>query len=249
MDLKNGVVRLPQDVAHLHGYGSMGLGAAADDTYIDVTDGGGWTFRAYADGRLKIVAGPSGVGTIYTPGDAAYETVLSRLRARDPRIDTVLQGSVPPGSSQASGFVSNFLSKLGVGAGGPEAGPTTPEQQSQFAQTLQNLIGQYGPNAATALQTAWANRTQSLDALRVKVAKKRAQFAEASNPVKRAKLGAEIAGLEAQIRRLEAAQASAQAQVTAPPPAPRQALPAWLPWALAGGLVIVGAVALTRNRK
>jgi hypothetical protein len=260
VDLKNGMVRLPSDVAHLHGYASMGAppsdmdyGAASSAApYIDVTDGGGWTFRAYADGRLQIMGGPSGVGTVYTPGSANYETVLQRLRERDPRVDSILS-TVPQGSQQASSFISGLLNQLGVGAGTETAAaeaqaPTEAQaQQGQVGQMLQSLLSQYGPGAATALQTAFANRAQSLDALTVKVAKKRAQYASATKPVKKAKLAAEIAGLEAQIRRLQATQSAAQAQLQAPPPQARAALPAWLPWAVGGGLLLVGALALARK--
>jgi hypothetical protein len=256
MDLKNGYVRMPSDVAHLRGYAAMGSSSSfgATAAYIDVTDGGGWTFRVFADGELKIVAGPSGVGTVYAPGQASYETVLTRLRASDSRVDAILS-SVPDGSNEASGFVANLLDQLGVGAGDgvAQSEAANPEQaqaqQGQVGQLLQSLLTQYGPSASTALQTAVANRTQSLDALRVKVARKRAAYTStpASKPVRRAKLAAEIAGLEAQIRRLQATQASAAAQLQAPPPRPGMQIPSWLPWALGGGFLLVGAAALARK--
>lgn len=64
---------------------------------------GQWTFRLYAsNGRVKIVAGPSGVGTVYTPGTSEYATVIRNLLASGGSIASTVRSVIPNADNVAS---------------------------------------------------------------------------------------------------------------------------------------------------
>jgi len=255
VDLKNGIV--VQDAKHLRGYSAAGAGTSFSGTTpasIDVEDGAGWTFRVFDDGRIQIIGGASGVGTVYQPGSPQYEQVLATLRTRNVHIDAMLNPTTGTTDSKPfDDFVTSFMAQMqsqGQDPLAPGATPTTASGQQQSAGTvIAQLLQQYGPGAATAASELFSNQGASLVRLETKLAALRGKYVKARRPARKAKLAAQIGALESQIRQLRAAQASASYQLAAPPP-PKPGLPSWIPIAAGGLLVVIGAaILLTPSKK
>lgn len=193
-----------------------------------VTDGGGWTFEARPDGTLRIVAGPSGVGTVYEPGDPQYELIVQRLKGVDPGIEAALGAATSGGSPEKSGALASFVSSLGL---------DTPEGQ-QAAVSL-------APDVLSAVQGFVDGGGRDLPSLLKRAASLRAKIARTTNAARRARLQAELQGVQGQIDLMQASQVEAQAMLSpnVPPPSP-STIPPWVLPAAAGSLLVAGVAGL-----
>lgn len=220
------------------------LGAAAAG--YRVTDGTGYTFEVQSTGALRVVDAPLvgrqvrqadgsvrmvqqkwGVGTVYAPGDPAYEVVVARLKARDPNFEAALgPASTGVGSAdvQKAGFFAQILGQLGL---------DTPEGQAQVAQ----IIATEGPGVVDAVKGVFASRGKSLGELTERLAVIRAQLPSVNSTKKRARLQAEAAGIQAEIGRIQTLQTD---PLLTAPVLPQPRTPFWL---LPAGLGLAAVVA------
>lgn len=193
-----------------------------------VTDSGGWTFEARSDGTLRIVGGSSGIGTVYEPGDPAYETIVQRLKGIDPGIEAALGAATSGGDPERSRGLRSFISALGL---------DTPEGQ----QAALNLA----PDVFSAVRGFVDSGGRDLPALLKRAAALREKIARTTNVARRAKLQAELQGVQAQIELQQATQAEAASYLTPGqlPPAPAP-IPPWVVPAAVGGVLVAGGAAL-----
>lgn len=250
MDLHTGMVVPAGAAAHLRGYASLagdqGTPAGEVASCVKVQDNQGYVWRVFSDGSIWIVDGPVGVGTRYLPGSIAYEQVLAHVRSIDGRVDQLLAHYLVPTAEEIregfAGWGQTPQSAEEI-TWAPAAETATVEPAgsgfkvdwSQVASAVTTLAPVVVPAVAQTVQQQRA----TLQSLYTRLARKRAQYAKAKRPAKRARLAAEIRTLEEQIKAALQAQQAALAQASGSIPVPRSGLPTWAPWAIGGTLVVV----------
>lgn len=116
----------PQPQARTMEFGAASTSQASsknanqDDLSRDVVQGQ-WTFRLYANnGKVKIVAGPSGVGRVYNPGTSEHATVIRNLLASGGTIASTVRAVFPTADNIASTAPDPAPAQTGGGALTPD---------------------------------------------------------------------------------------------------------------------------------
>lgn len=228
------------------GYGNYGVASG----YV-VADGGGYTFQLNADGSLTVIDAPIegrvvdnmmvkkkwGVGTRYSPGDPAYETIVARLKIKDPGFEAALGGS-STGSSPDTSSKVNWASKIVQ-----SFGLDTPQGQ----QAAGDFLATQGPDIASAVSSLFQSKGKSLPDLLKRLAAIRAKLPTVDNPARRAKLEAEAQGIQMEVAALQNLQASPALLPGGPLPEPSP-FPFWvIPAGVLGLAALVGGFFLLRR--
>lgn len=222
-------------------------GAADPPDFVDVTDGT-WQFRVRSNGRIEIIGGPSGIGTIYTPGVGNYNTVLANLKAynfeQSQAISQVLGGGAVSVSEPNQG-VTNVMSWLAhqIGAAG------TPEERAEAQQRTAEAAAVYGPGFIDGVRQLLSSNGKSLAALQRELARKQAKYYSTTSTTKKLKLKFEIAALEQQIAAYQATVGAASGQLSTTPASGASGFPWWLVAVAVGGVLLLGSVGFLARRK
>lgn len=187
----------------------------------------GYVYLVNPDGSVYVQQGPFGGGLTYTSGSPRANSVIAQIR-------------------EGKGTAVSDTSVPAVPTGG--TAPKSAGPGMNFWDTANSVVSTFAPLLQTGIQELAQGRRNTSAYLAGQIAKKQAQYAKTTDPVKRAQLAAEIQAMQQQIGAYNSALTtpipdSAQVQQTG--------ISSWVPWAVLGigGVLALAAVTAATGRR